>query len=856
MKKTLLAALTIALAVSGASAQVANRALKFESTGSVDCGQLPTLNELSSYTLQFWVNPSQWTPDATIVSRGSDFSAKLGTEGSVVFTVGTTSLVAPSADLKTGEWSQLTFIVNNGAATALVNGAQVITGTLPSIPKAETSLKLGGNFIGMIDEVRIWNDILSDEFDYFTNNTLNQFNSQWDNLLVYYKMDQTDCENLVDYHGIHVKDAAYNNHGVLTDGVTRVDANNPKMPYLWNAAYTENVRFYDRIIPRAEYLMSNAIIILGADAIPETGGIKTRTPNYHAISFKNAPYMAEYQGREGVVALDGDGYIQCPNGSFTSYNGEPLSTYTFETWIYLEEWSEGAYIVRKENDTKTEGIAICLGSGEDKRIVVRIDGKEYVSMPTDLSVGKWNHFAVTPGNRSIPVNSLYIYVNGTKPSYCIDPTLSATDPAGVPTVSDKLNCLLGEGLHAKLDETCIWQKTFAGGDIKSQMTQIPIPALNKNVLQVDMENVNTYYRYDNPDWLGFSSHSQDNWMFIMKGAYDGYDGAKMYISVNGKYGDPPAWATICNTASKRQVFAKACAELVELYDGLELDLEWLSNWTNYSMMADSIVKYLPEGKEFRISTHNSYYSYPKAKITNPKITGFTFQQYGPQAVHFGYQNFVNNITNFENYGYPKDKIVSSYSTTTSRSSLGAEPTGIRTLMPNYVPNPNANVETQNNFTFMGPYQVYKRAKYTREKNLQGIFYWDMGNDYWEGTAAAPILPKYNYARYCSYGLNANVDSIVTKVVVNHYNSSGIVDVSIPSPDGSKITISPSPVQNDAYITIGGEAASKVTIYSLAGAAVIQTESNHINVSSLQNGVYIVQAISSSGKQGQGKFTKI
>lgn len=859
MKKSLLLATIATLGIFTTHAQVTNRAIEFESTGTVDCGQLPTLRGYTSFTIQFYINPNAWTPGATILSRGDDFSAKLGNEKEIVFTVGNTSLTATSEALGTGEWTSVMLVCSNKQAEAFVNGESAGKGTLTNVPASEENLILGGGYAGQLDEVRIWNAALDSEYEYFLYNTLNKWAPQWDNLLVYYKMDQADsCPNLIDYKVLENPAATFNNHGIFKGGVKRVDANNPKMPYLWNAAYTENVRFYDRLIPREQYLLSNAIIILGSDIIPDTGGIKTRTPNYHAVSFNNANYMAEYQGRQGVVALNGNGYVECPTGTFTNYAGNALSTYTFETWVYLEEWTEGAYLVRKENDAKTEGIAAYLGNPDEKRLVIRINGKEYVTLPTELTVGEWHHVAFTPGSTTLLVNTLYVYVDGTKPSYCIDPTLSATTMAETPAVSNQINCYLGEGLKGKLDETCIWQKTFPGSDIKAQMTTIPVPSFTKNVLQVDMENVNTYYKYDNPDWLGFSTHSQDSWMYIMKSAFDGRGGAKMYISVNGKYAERSQWVKVCNQPALRSAFAKACAELSQLYDGVELDLEWIegTKWTNYALMADEIIAALPEGKEFRVSTHNNYYKlYPVDQITTPGLTGFTIQQYGPQADHFGYQNFVNNTNGMLDYGYPKDEIVTSYSTTTSNNSAGGQPTGIRTLMPTYVPQPNANIERQNGFSFMGPYQVYKRAKYTRDLDLQGIFYWDMGNDYWEGTPANPVMPKYNYAKYCSYGINSNVDSIITQVDVMHYDPAGIESVKVENPKEVSVLVTPSPATDSAEVTVGGEAATELTVYSLGGSAVIRQEGdNVINVADLQAGVYLIAADTATGRNFRGKFT--
>lgn len=777
------------------NAQVTNRAILFEPTGTVDCGQVPGLNDLESYTIQFWINPTQWTPGATILSRGDKFSAKLGAEGEVVFTFGEKSVSGKSDDLKAGEWNGVMLNCSHKTAKVFVNNVQVASERVDAIPDSEESLKLGGGYAGKLDEVRLWNCALKADFDYFTNNTLNKWAPQWDRLLVYYKMDQKDdVDVLIDYRFPDDPEQVWNNHGVMSEGVSRVDADNEKMPYLWNAAYTENSRFFDRTIPRDQYLLSNAVIILGSDVVLADGSIVTRTPNNHATEVTGT-YMAEYEGRDGVIAFDGTQKMTCPAEVMPSGK-----TYAFETWVNLDEWTPGAYLFRRETEDQQNGIAVYLGDADGKRIFIRVNGNLFGTKENIIPVGEWTHFGFTTGSATSYTFAFSFSVNGTT-SNCNTGAVEAANRSKDVVATGNDNCLVyvGEGLKGKLDETAFFFNVTP--NLKSHMDRIPLPTLTSNATVSLINNGKAVYLYDDPANLGFSSLSQDAWLRTMQSAYDGYAGAKFYISVNGS-GDN--WYTVINTDAKRKRFAKDLAELSKNYDGVELDLEWVynatgnSSWANFSLMADEINKELPEGKEFRISMHNVTYAYPKDKLDT--TDGFTFQQYGPQPTHFNYNTFLSYCNAFVNYGFPKNKIVTSYSTTTSKGQQGSNQTPIKGIRDNffadgYVPS-DANVETKTidgyTYSFMGPLQVYKRAKYTREQNFQGIFYWDMGNDYWLGTPADAQMPEYNSAKYCSFGINANVDPIMTGAKANHYDperdANGIGEVVAEEPvEGNGIT---------------------------------------------------------------------
>lgn len=217
-----------------------------------------------------------------------------------------------------------------------------------------------------------------------------------------------------------------------------------------------------------------------------------------------------------------------------------------------------------------------------------------------------------------------------------------------------------------------------------------------------------------------------------------------------------------------------------------------------------------------ISTHGYTYAFPTAKMS--KVDGFTFQQYGPQKAWFGYNQYTSTLTAAQGYGYPKNKIYASYSTTTSgpysgSTQAGSQIIGVRQGLldaEGFVPQGETDAGTYNGYTyyFTGPLQTYKRAKYCVDNNLEGIFYWDMGNDVKPGH-------KYCLAKWCSYGLNANVDTLLT-----HVDLPGTTDI----------------VSIQADRNIKNKASS--AIYDIRGSRVMDSATKQEALEALPRGLYI------------------
>ena len=837
------------------SAQVTNYALRLDAGGSVDCGAVPEMDARSSYSIQLWLCPDQWTPNATLLSVGSNFSIELGAQGSLNVNVGDVTMPVNSASLSAGRWSQLTLVCNAGEAIALIDGVQCAATMLPQFTTGGSLVIGGGNFAGRIDDVRLWNDALNNDFNYFINNTLNKWCPQYDALVAYYKFDYDLCENAVDLKTLNATE--YNHHGIFSPSGARreVVTDNSGLKYLVNGAYTNNSRFYDRGIPRDQYLLANDLIILGINSYSD-GHLRYSTPCCHA-SITGGSYLAEFEGRTGVLQLDGSGSMACTKDCLIptiDSNGVTSLGYTFETWIYLDEWTEGAYIFRKENEDGSKGFSISLGNADTKQIVVRCNGKRYVNQ-NSMKVGEWVHLGITTNQGSTSRLTYMFCFNGVGKFA----TSSVSDGSMDYTPTDMSECIayIGEGLKAKLDETVVWNRKFYESDIAAHSRKIPMPSIGGIQTADILNNACAYFTFDDAANPGYDSHSQDEWLRIMKSAYEGYRGYKVRISVASHSG----WLGTIADAAKRKIFAADLARLSAPYDGVELDLEWadaVSDWANYGLLADEIRAVLPAEKSFAVSCHAyGAYRYPVAKMD--KVDAFTFQQYGPSNTFFSWNNFTSSCKNFISYGFPKNKIMLSYSTTTSGpyneagTKTGSAVIGVRNgLLDGEDYEPQDDMErgayNQYYYYFTGPKQTYRRAKYCVDNNLQGIFYWDMGND-------VPVTHKYNLAKHCSYALNANVDSIVTKVNVNHF--AGVERLHADAGESS-LNCYPNPASDLLSLTCNSN-IDNVKIYATDGACLVNKNvglsSAVLSVAHLAPGMYVLHATCSDGSLKKTKFFK-
>ena len=858
--KKILCAIALVMGLAGsASAQVDNYALKLTPEGSVNVYKFPELNELSSYSIQFWINVDSWQEGALIYDRGGDFKASLGKEGTVNFQAGSTVLAATSADLAAGKWAQITMIANGSGAQVLVNNVQAGSiATAMTIPASEKDMILGGGMSGRLDEFRVWKAALSNaEYDggyqYFIYNTINKFNPQWSDLVAYYKFDQNLCDNVVDY-------TFTNHHGSFsTEGADReIVEDNAKFKYYMTSAYTNFERFFDRAIDRDKYLLANDLIVLNIDSYSD-GHLSIAFPNDEG-ELINSEYLPEFEGRSGVLSLDGTGVgMNVGTDAMT-----PDVGWTFQTWLYIDEWVPGAYIFKKETEDHLNGVSIRLGDapGEDGQIIVRINGRDFPmhpTTPTKMNTKEWIHFAVATNLQDDSmVERTFIYIVNGMQSFgvsgeCGDKAVSYI-PAGVSGV----DAVIGENFKGKFDETAIWHKAFDRNTIYGYGNNgCPMPGFGITLTTANMLTAGGYWKYDDDENPGYDYYSYKHFLALMRSAYDNHRGYTIRMAVRSHTN----WEQTFASAEKRKIFAADLAEISKEFDGVELDFEWCYStdcFNNYGLLLDEIKAVLPADKILAVSPHKVSYAFDKKYMDNCDF--FTFQIYGPDKGLFTLNSYKEAYDMFLRQGYPKGKMVLSYACTTSGGYLdGVRKTatiGVRDslLEGDYTPDQNEGFDGTYMRYFTGFNQTYERSKFVRDNDLKGIFYWDMGND-------VATNHKYSLVKASSFAINSNVDTLVTHVDVYPDGPTGMKllkrDEQVRR--NATIDIYPNPAL-DGNVTLAvpeGEEAYRVSVYDAQGVCKLQRETAEtaLNVDGFDAGVYFVTVLTRQGHTYTGRLVR-
>ena len=167
-------------------------------------------------------------------------------------------------------------------------------------------------------------------------------------------------------------------------------------------------------------------------------------------------------------------------------NDAGKASFTFETWLYIDEWTEGAFLLRKQNAAATKGFSIRLGTEADHQLIVRCNGNDYVYSKA-LQTRRWVHVAVMSGSATTAANNFSCYVSGTLRTP--DADLSSTAVGNVPQGADAEPVYIGENLRGELDETAIWHTTFGSDDLSDHRNnKMPMPGPGTRVSVQQMGN--------------------------------------------------------------------------------------------------------------------------------------------------------------------------------------------------------------------------------------------------------------------------------------------------------------------------------------------------------------------------------
>lgn len=819
MKKKIFTACLAALAL-GAQAQVTNYALNLDEGQGVVFPQWESATPLNSYTIQMWVKPSRW--GGALLSNPNTFGhvLTLGDAGVLTLTGESDKAAFNVTGIELGKWSHISLSYDGETARLYVNNR--LAGEQKSKGLALTPNEDGWciEACGSIDEFRLWDTVLPEDYERFWRNTLNEYCPSWSHLKMYYTFDQVECPVLWDYtgHGRHgqvYQPTPGANHRAAADvelakSCRAEVTDNANFKYRINLAYADFNRYCDRMVDAEKYRLSNHVAMIGIMTAND-GSARLQYPYHEASPEGAACWMSDYEGRKGVMALDGSEGTRLNLGTGIMepwFNTSGADGYTFMTWLYLDEWTEGAYIYRKEK-SDTEGFSIRLGDPETRQVIVRCNGHEYIR-DKKLKAGQWMHLAVTT-NVTTNQGEVFLFAFdgvGSFPSRGNFP--SELYSSALPDLPDT-EAYIGEGLKAKLDETVIWNTARTSTDITNEMQTLKIPSPTMAVDAQLMRKSCALWDYDLEQNPGYDKHSFRHFFNTIRECYGDCQGYKLLVTASGHDG----WENTFANSTKRTKLGKAIAEIGNLpdFDGIDLDFEWTYNstgWSNYAQLCKVIRENLKEGKLLSVSPHQVAYGFPTNMMKY--VDFFNFQVYGPgQTYLFTEEGYTSALQQFVNHGYPKDKIVMSYATTTSGgcdangtvirngNAIAYAPIGFRNFY-------DATTQASDNrayysktdayYYYTGYDQSVWRAQQCHDQQIGGIMYWDMGNDI---ATSEPL----SLARGASLALNSNVVPLYTSA-----DGETLPPASIAAPTVDSATTTPSIWQKP--FTLDGRPATNST----------------------------------------------
>ncbi len=840
--KKLFVLICIIFAAMTSFSQTVNYALEnADGTGNVKALTIRELNDSPEATFQMWLKPTEWSA-AKLLSQ-DNFSIEFGDQNTIVLKSGEQSVVITSSDLL-NKWSQLTITITGGTVKAYINNSEArVSGSVPatipaSVGSAEEKICIIAQGLkGQMDEIRVWNKALEQK-DFFWRNTLNKYNPNYDALVAYWKCDQDQCENLVDYKFVH--------HGVM-DKITRVPVtDNTVFKYRVVCGYTPSfIRFIDRPnINRDMFLMTNDVIFLSGK-IQQDGSIFPEYPNNSATQ-TNVDYMAQFEGRKGVMVFHGagskmvsqDGRIFFnPNDRF--YGESNLGT--ISGWIYIDKWEEGGIIFSKYQD-ENNCITVKLGSEKDKSVIVDFCGF-VATLKGKLEVGKWQYLGVYLSPKQADISNKRLSANIVKISvdYQLYTGMSDIELSGKDmTISlipkmQTTPIVLGEGFNGKIDELMVWGGADRSGSIQGDAEN----GYQWNVGNWNNLFLNAYWMGDDPNNIGKDYHSYTGMMDFVRNYYKGYRGYKIRVGLIYPDGDKWQQGALATKENVDRFIADA-KKLLKDYDGLDVDLEWCYSQWQYDILNGVLKRLINEvmaeygkTKTFSVSLHQVSFSIDKTLI--PDIDYFTFQLYGPSTVTYTYDWYTQAYNQFMNYGFPKEKTLLSYGVLLVD---GSTEQGYKDLFEKMGVNDNnydPNLNIYKGWYFNGVNQTKQKQEFILEKDCFGTMYFDMAND-------LKVSDNKSLIRAQNEVIASNVDTLVTKVSMD---PSSIKQTGAKAEGDKLFSFYPNPANDKMVVNLADDSEKAVCeIRTLDGKLVMQTELHSINttlsLTGLNTGFYLIK----------------
>ncbi|GGK72589.1 LamG-like jellyroll fold domain-containing protein [Rufibacter glacialis] len=717
--------------------QATNRAAAFAgtATSTASFGNVQELNGVSQFTFEAWVYIDQWNENSYVFSKiGSTtnrIDLQLGTAANkrLYFHVANNANMYAAADnspITVGKWHHIAMAYDGSQSAynkiqVFLDGAPLKlwysggNGMLPATTPTTTTapFELGKNFAGKIDEVRLWNFKLN-AADLELRNTLNPQHALFPNLIAYWKLDQ--AARLVD------EKATY--PGVLNSATLVTVLDNPVFKYRLVSSYIRSNFYETGRIGEAAVLNNNDIIYLAAN-VYANGDLFFEYPENHGV-LQNASHLSSFSGRNGVLDFVGGGASMNTGKDLLNKANGGVSTFTFATWVYVDQWVPGSYLFRKQ-ESALKTIDLQLGEASTSTLVLHLanGADNYVSVPSSgLAPGQWHHVAVTYNGNGAAFQQVKVYVNGVSKALTFknaDGLLPRTGPF------IRSDFELGVNFDGKLDETSLNLLSLSANEVVN---------LKNNPLVVNswnMSKTNAYWKYDEATQPGKDSRTWVEVLDKLKTTFQDKTGATLRLGVTG--GD---WRIFMKTDAARRNFASKVNAVLQAkgLDGIDFDFEWAETtqeWADYSATMLAMNDVLPAASMFTVSLHPVYYKISAAAIAAADY--ISIQSYGPRPNRFPYDQFVADINSMVAYGYPRHKLVmglpfygASIDNTLNTAAYFDFVKAVPTLNPASDTITVTLGGTTRTYAYNGQNTIIKKAQHVRTQDLAGLMYWDLATD--------------------------------------------------------------------------------------------------------------------------------
>ncbi|EAX94515.1 hypothetical protein TVAG_219210 [Trichomonas vaginalis G3] len=291
------------------------------------------------------------------------------------------------------------------------------------------------------------------------------------------------------------------------------------------------------------------------------------------------------------------------------------------------------------------------------------------------------------------------------------------------------------------------------------------PDYNKWIPRLFMLNIDCDYKFDKKYDLGYNTYNWKEFHNTLLKPYTGRRGYKIMLSWQA-HND---WLKTLANVQLREKLATNVASVInegDIWDGTDVDFEYpysKAEWTVYGEFLKLLRQKVNSSKLVSFTPHAYIKDLPKEYMQY--LDYVLFQCYGPNLIDVWKDDeYIKIYNNVLNSGYPRVKIVLSYSTTTSyafidkkhNNSMPDEELFKNLWNENFTRDTWTTNKEGYDYYFNSYNSVYFRAKYMRQQRSAGTMYWDTISDL---RTDHPL----SLAKAQSFALEGNVDLIVDKV---------------------------------------------------------------------------------------------